>query len=116
MRVILTDRLVARTANDGQAIAFAAKVYTDTAEPWTLVVPTTLRYRIDDLDTGCNVLDWTTVTPASTATITITAAQNTISNCRNARRQIVVEADHGLATNCITTREYTIRNLSGVYS
>ena len=59
--------------SDGPKDRYAAPAcdhfYTDTAEPWVLVVPTTLRYRIDDLDTGENVLTWTTVTPASTATI-----------------------------------------------
>lgn len=114
MRIVLTDRLVARTANEGQAVAFTAKIYTDTSEPWVLVAPTTLRYRIDDLDTRENIVPWTTVTPASSATITATGTQGTLSGCGNTRRQITVEADHGLSTACIATREWNVRSLIGV--
>ena len=57
---------------EGAAVPFAIRVHTDTTEPWVLVVPTTLRYRVDDLTTGASVLPWTTVSPASTATITVT--------------------------------------------
>jgi hypothetical protein len=116
VRITITDRLVNRTANDGQAIQFAVRVYTDTAEPWVLVTPTTLRYRIDDIETGEVIADWTTVTPASTSTVTTTGAQNTISGCGKARFQFTVEADHGLSTNCVSTREYIVRNLAGVYA
>jgi hypothetical protein len=57
------------------------------------VVPTSLRYRIDDLVQGCAVLDWTAVTPALPANILVTAAQNTArSNYLRERRQVIVEA------------------------
>lgn len=114
MRITITDRLVARTANEGAAVPFAIKVYTDDSEPWVLVAPTSLRYRVDNPDTGCTILDWTTVSPASSATLTVTGAQGLLSGCERERRQITVEADHGLATNCVATRDWYVRALVGV--
>lgn len=114
MQITLTDRLVARTANEGQAVSFVAKIYTDTSEPWVLVAPTTLRYRVDDPEAGCTIVDWTTISPASSATITVTGTQGLLTGCHRERRQIVVEADHGLSTNCVATREWIVRALAGV--
>jgi len=115
MQITITDTLTARTANDGQAVSFAVRVL-DASSPPALVVPATLRYRVDNLRTGYNVTAWTDVTPASTATIVVTGAQNTLTECRDSRYQITVEADHGLSTNAVATREYHVRNLIGVYA
>jgi len=44
-----------------------------------LSAPTTLKYRIDDLTNGREILDWTNVpTPGTTNTITITDTQNAL--------------------------------------
>lgn len=111
MNLTITDRLTQRTALEGAAVPFAVKVYTDTTEPWVLVVPTTLRYRLDDPETGAELLAWTTVSPASSATITITAAQNAYTDCEpRARRRLTVQADNGLATACVATRDYFVGN------
>jgi hypothetical protein len=111
MRVTITDRLVGRTAQKGAAIPFAVKVYTDTSEPWVLVTPTTLRYRIDDPEYGDEIVGWTTVTPASSATITVTGAQNTISGGEaREKRRLTVQADDGLSTSCIEVREWYVLN------
>jgi hypothetical protein len=114
MRLTITDRLVARTANDGQAVPFSVSVWTDTTEPWVLVAPTTLRYRVDNLSTGATVLDWTSGTATSNQTITVTGTQNTTSECGQQKMQLTVQADAGLSTVCVNTREWLVRNLAGV--
>ena len=114
MKLTITDRLVARTANEGAAVSFSVKCYTDSSEPWVLVAPTTLRYRVDSPDTGANVVAWTTLTPASSATITVTGTQGTLTDNQRTRFQITVEADNGLSTNCVSTREWWVRPLIGV--
>ena len=111
MKLTLSDSLVARTANEGSAVAFALKVYSDA---YVLTAPTTIRYRVDDLDTGEVVAGWTTVSPASSATITVTGAQNTLTDCHNARRQLTVQTDVGLSTVAVATREFNVRALGGV--
>ena len=109
MRITITDRLVGRSTPESAAVPFSVSVYTDTTEPWGLVAPTTLRYRIDDPECGTEIAGWTTVTPASTATITVTGAQNAISSgaAREIRR-LTVQADDGLATSCVSTREWYV--------
>jgi hypothetical protein len=111
MKLAITDRLTLRSTPEGAAVPFAVKVYTDTAEPWVLVVPTTLRYRIDDPEYGNEILAWTTVTPASSATITVTGTQNAITGCAaRERRRLTVQADDGLSTACVETRDYFVVN------
>jgi hypothetical protein len=100
---------------EGAAIAFTVNCYTDTSEPWVLVAPTTLRYRVENPETGAEIVGWTTVSPASSATITVTGAQNTLSGCETEeRRALIVEADHGLSSCDVAMRNWWIRNLAGV--
>jgi hypothetical protein len=72
--------------------------------------PTTARYRVDCLTTGDAVTAWTTITPATSASISI--GPNTMQdNCnRYERRQVTVEADTGLTTQSRTTRVYRVEN------
>ena len=56
-----------------------------------LQIPTTLKYRIDDLTNIREVLDWTTVSaPGSTNTIIITAAQNALFSRRTKRQKMQI--------------------------
>jgi len=78
-----------------------------------LEAPAELSYRIDNPDTGEEVLTWTTVTPAETVTITITPAQNEIAN-RNlaiARRQLVLR---GANSATLGRKIYTLDLLRGL--
>ena len=111
MRITLTDRLVARSTPEGAATAFAVKVYDDSTEPWVLTVPTSLRYRIDDPEYNCTILDWTTLTPDDDSTITVTGAQNSITGCSpRQRRRLTVEANHGLSSVAVANREWFVVN------
>lgn len=77
-------------------------------------IPTTLRYRIDDLNQGNAVLDWTTLTPATSVNVIITGAQNAIRNglCVE-RREIVIEAadSDGAIRKAL---DYYIEDLQGI--
>ena len=109
MKLTITDRLTMQSTPEGAAVPFAVKVYTDTTEPWVLVIPTTLRYRLDDPEYGTEIAGWTTVTPASSTTITVTGTQNAISGCAaREKRRLTVQADDGLATSCVAEREYYV--------
>lgn len=80
------------------------------------VTPTNVKYRLDCLTTGVNLLDWTSVTPGETVSITITPTQNAIQNGCNAheRKQLMVAADHGLATQFVESIDWEITNLQGL--
>lgn len=115
MRITVTDRLVARSTPEGSATPFAVSVYDDSTEPWVLSTPTTLRYRVDDPEFDTTLTDWTTVTPASTATITVTGPENSISTgaCRE-RRRLTVQVNNGLSTAAIATREWFVTDSLGI--
>jgi len=66
-----------------------------------LDTPTAVSYRIDDLTSVKEVLDWTSInTPSSTNTITITAAQNAINSRSQEKelRQVTVNATDSTGT------------------
>jgi len=76
--------------------------------------PSEMRYRIDDLDQGNAVLDWTTLSPATSVNVIITAAQNAMRNnlCAE-RRQLVFEASDSDGP-IRKTLDYDIADLQGV--
>lgn len=80
------------------------------------VIPTTVRYRIDCLTTGRQILDWTVITPGTTAAITVTSAQNAMQDQCNRceRKQITVAADYGSSTQFNETLTYDVKNVAGI--
>lgn len=80
------------------------------------VTPTNVKYRLDCLSTGAQLLDWTSVTPGETVSITVTPTQNAIQISRNLqeRKQLMVAADYGLATQFVESIDWEITNLQGL--
>lgn len=86
----LPERVI--DVNEGKSITLET---THLDKDKKLVAPTSLQYRIDDLTNNRTVLDWTAViTPGSTNTIAVTAAQNLkfIQRQKEERRQVTTEA------------------------
>jgi hypothetical protein len=76
--------------------------------------PSTMRYRIQDMDQCATVLDWTTLAPATAVSLIITGAQNAMRNgCDVERRQILVEASDSDGA-IRRTFDYEIQNLQGI--
>lgn len=80
------------------------------------VTPTNVQYRLDCLTTGQSILDWTSVTPGETVSITVTPTQNAIVSDCNAheRKQLTVAADYGLTTQFVESIDWEITNLQGL--
>ncbi len=78
-------------------------------------VPTTVKYRVDCLTTGKELTDWTTVTPAASVTISITATENAIQSQWNKseRKQITVARNPDLATQVRESVIYKVKNIAG---
>lgn len=76
------------------------------------VIPTNVKYRLDCLTTGAELVDWTTVTPAASVTISIPASENEMqyADSRIERKQLTVAADFALSTQFIETLDYEVRN------
>lgn len=95
---------------------FTATVHFRTRASKAASTPTTIHYRIDDLTTGIEITDWTSVSAASLITIAITPTMNTIqdNDSRIERRQLLVKADSGLSTQAIGQKEWKIVNYYGI--
>jgi hypothetical protein len=112
MKITITSDLVASKVNESSAATFTANFFSDA---WVATAPTSARYRIDDPDSDIPILDWTTITPATSSSIAITGAQNAIlDDCkRMERRQLTVQGDTGLDTQYQITKDWWVKNLTG---
>lgn len=115
MKITIKSPLVQRTIAERAAFNITASFWNDSTEVWTASTPTTVKYRLDSLDSGNTITDWTTVTAASSVTITASPSANAILYNQNdrERRQITVKADDGLSTQYQTTYKYYVSNLVG---
>ena len=77
-------------------------------------VPTTSSYRIDCLTTGKEITDWTSLTPAVSNSIAITATENAIQNQTNTteKKQLTVAANPDGATQVRDTIEWKVVNIA----
>ena len=78
-----------------------------------LFIPITARYRLDDLDSKKELIDWTTLTPAKEMTITIPGSSNGIiaTNRKRERKVLTVNLDAGLSTEHFEEHIYFVKNL-----
>jgi hypothetical protein len=76
----------------------------------TDVTPTNCKYRLDG-ECG-EILGWTSLTPGTTATITLTPAQTAILQDSRAleTKTLSVAADYGLSTQFIESMTFQVRN------
>lgn len=76
--------------------------------------PTALRYRIDCMTTGTEILGWTSVSPQPVNEIVITSDQNRIVNDQNPEevRQMTVEAT-GADGPVVEVQRWRVENLLG---
>ncbi len=104
IRITITSKLVGNKVLEGSSFQAIASFYDDSSDVWSAATPTSARYRIDRVngDPNCweTILDWTTLTPATSNTITISGAQNAISDdCVYFElRQVTIQANAGLTT------------------
>jgi len=96
--------------------AFIATAYFRLRSTAAAVTPTTVHYRVDDLTTGKELIDWTSVSAASNVSIAITATFNTIQDdtSRRERKRLTIKADDGLDTQHLETKEWFVVNLLGL--
>lgn len=95
--------------------AFTATAYFRTRSTGVAATPTNVKYRIDCLTTGAEIADWTSVSAASSVSISITATHNAIQNDSNQRevKQLTVALDHGLSTQHTETATWIVENVYG---
>lgn len=117
MRITFRANTPRDRVNERSSLVVTIKTWDDSLpDEWTAQVPTNLYYRLDNLNTGAVVLDWTSITADDETSLTVTPDQNAITDtCRAFQTmQISVAADYGLSTQCINDFRYQIKNLQGV--
>ena len=77
--------------------------------------PTAAKYRVDCLTTGKTLTDWTTLTPAVSNSITLTATHNAIQDQSNMfeKKQLTVASDPDTSTQTRDTMVYKVENIRG---
>ena len=113
MQIELTAN-VNHKVNEASGFTVTARFYDDSSDPWTLAVPTSARYRIDS---GLrSILGWTTLTPATSNAIAVTATDNTLLSqyCPRESRTITVQANAGLSTQFAATYDWKVINVGGI--
>lgn len=119
MRVTITSKLVGAKVPESTAFTVIASFFDDTNDVWATSTPTTAKYRIDRIngDPSCwqQILDWTTLSAATSISIPITSTDNAIQNdnCHEEMRQITVKANDALSTQYQGEYRYRIVNLAG---
>lgn len=80
-----------------------------------LAAPSTVSYRIDCLSSGTEIVDDTSVSPASSVEIQLTAANNAIvSGLPRERRRVTVTGTYSGDQAVTHQYDYEVRNLSAV--
>jgi len=99
--------------------SFTATAYFRTRSTGAAATPTTVHYRIDNLSTRNQVKDWTSVTPGTTASITVAATENVMDGGRWAipkwqTLQLTVALDKDLSTQVTQSKNWRVNNILGV--
>ena len=96
--------------------AFTATVYFRDRATSAASAPSTVRWRVDCLTTGREVVGWTSATPATSVTIPVPPAANTIQDDGNflERKQLVVESDSGLSSQERQAVTWDVENIRGI--
>lgn len=78
--------------------------------------PSTMTYRIDDVDSGTEILADTALTPATSVTIQLTPADNTLVDAarKQERHRVTVHTEFGVDDEHNEHFTYTVRNLEGI--
>lgn len=105
-----TGQSPVRQVNEGEALKLTLRALNDSL---AVVTPTSMRYRIQSIDTGETVLDWTSLTPSTAVSVIITGAQNAIRCGGTERRAVIAEAtdSDGLIRRVF---EYDVVDLQGI--
>ena len=101
------------TVREGSAL-FLTFTFTD--ENGDPVTPVSVHWRIDDVESGTEVVDWTAVSsPASTVNVTVNPTYNAIIDATKVveKRILTVRMDNSLATQAFDSKVYRVQNLYG---
>lgn len=102
-----------RSVNEGSHLSFTARFYDADG---TAAAPTSVRYKVEDIETEENMVSWTTASAATAVSFTIPASANVIEDesNRRERRLLTVEANQGTDTAYSASTYYDVINVLGI--
>ncbi len=97
-----------------RSTAYVEVAFTDRSG--VAAIPATVTYSIKCKTTGAAIKTNVSVTPATTVTITLDAADNAIQSASNQSEEklLTVKASYGAADECNAEYSWRVRDLSGV--
>lgn len=101
------------TVREGSALFFTFAFTDENGDP---VTPISIDWRIDDVDSGTEVVGWTAVgSPASSVNVQVNPASNAIIDQTKVveKRILTVRMDNGQLTQAFETKHYRVQNLYG---
>lgn len=104
---------MARTVNERSPLYMTVAFTDENGDP---LVPSSVEWRLDDLELETTIVDWTNLpAPSSTMSVVIGATKNTIVDEDNVReeRMFGVRVDNGLDTEAHAEYKYHVINLRG---
>lgn len=116
MRITITSKLSRNQVAEDSAFNVTAKFYDDSSDPWTLSAPTSIRYCVTCATTGVTMVNWTTVSPASSVTISMGSSANSLNSAWRPyeKRELTVQANNGLSNQYADTYKWIVTNTMGI--
>jgi len=106
---------MSRVFNELSQVVVTAEPKDTSNQPYT---PVTARYRVDDCNSGNEMVGWTSLMPASSMQIVIPGTVNKIVSDLNRRppepKIVTVNTDEGLTTQHYEQYRYNVKNLGFV--
>lgn len=99
---IVFDPQTPKNVGEGGTFTFSATFYDGTS----LVQPSLIRYRLDDEPSDEQLTGWTTVTAATTVSVTIAATENVMEDEDNRRERRVVTVEASATTTSVVDSIY----------
>lgn len=111
--ITITAQFPRRRLSEGSQASFSASVYSDA---YVASAPTTAKYRIDCPESGETLTDWTSLTAASSMTISLNGSTQTLRDqgLSEERRRLTVMTDSGLSTQNVKTYDWYVSNAVGI--
>lgn len=111
----MADQIALRTSETLVPAGSAVSVYAAFRDRATAAAsaPTSIRYRVDCLTNGRNIIHWTNATAAATATVVVPGPLNATIDRESEleQRQLTVEIDTGLDTQARQAITWRVRNV-----
>lgn len=112
----MTDTVSVRTNKTRYAEGSTVAVTADFRASGAANTPTTVHYRLDNLNSGEKIIDWTSVSASSQVSISIPGTSNVceFGHSLRERFQVLVQADRGLSTQYTGKAEWITENVRGI--